>query len=107
MATNRPSASSSRSSPVTVSVSFTPVTLPWSVPSTSVTMALVTKSMLSLALAWSIMILEARNSSRRCTSVTLVANLDRNVASSKAESPPPTTTTILRAGRRRPSQMAQ
>ena len=48
MATNRPSASISRVSPVTVSCSRTPFTWPWSVPSTSVTTALVTKSMFVL-----------------------------------------------------------
>ncbi len=56
--------------------------------------------------AWSIMIAEARNSSRRCTRVTFVANLARNVASSIAESPPPTTTTFL-ARKKAASQTAQ
>ena len=75
-------------------------------PSTSVTVALVTKSMFSFALARSVMIGEARNSSRRCTRVTFVANLARKVASSIAESPPPTTTTFL-ARKKAASQTAQ
>jgi hypothetical protein len=37
------------------------------------------------------MIFDARSVSRRCTMVTLLANLVRNTASSIAESPPPTT----------------
>ena len=51
--------------------------------------------MLSSSRARSSMIFEARNSSRRCTTVTLAANLDRKIASSIAESPPPTTITCL------------
>jgi thioredoxin reductase (NADPH) len=42
-----------------------------------------------------IMICDARNSSRRWTIVTLLANFVRNVASSIAVSPPPTTRTSL------------
>jgi hypothetical protein len=40
--------------------------------------------------ARSSMIFDARNSSRRCTTVTFSANLARKIASSIAESPPPT-----------------
>ncbi len=46
--------------------------------------------MFSCARARSSMIFEARNSSRRCTTVTFEANLERKIASSMAESPPPT-----------------
>ena len=51
------------------------------------------------------MIGEARNSSRRCTIVTLLANFVRNVASSIAVSPPPTTTSS-RSRKKKPSQVA-
>ena len=47
--------------------------------------------MLSASRARSIMIAEARNSGRRCTTLTLPANFERKVASSIAVSPPPTT----------------
>ena len=53
-----------------------------------------------------LMICEARNSSRRCTIVTLLANFVRNVASSIAVSPPPTTTSS-RSRKKKPSQVAQ
>ena len=46
--------------------------------------------MFSCARARSSMIFEARKSARRCTTVTLEANLERKIASSIAESPPPT-----------------
>ena len=52
------------------------------------------------------MIGEARNTSRRWTTITLVANFARNVASSIAESPPPTTTTVL-SRKKAASQTAQ
>ncbi len=48
--------------------------------------------MFSCARARSSMIFEARKSARRCTTVTLEANLERKMASSIAESPPPTIT---------------
>ena len=52
------------------------------------------------------MIFEARNSSRRWTIATLLANLARNIASSIAESPPPTM--IVGASRKKAaSQVAQ
>ena len=51
------------------------------------------------------MIFEARNSSRRCTIVTLVANFVRKVASSIAVSPPPTTRSS-RSRKKKPSQVA-
>ena len=38
------------------------------------------------------MIFDARKSLRRCTTDTFLANLDRKIASSMAESPPPTMT---------------
>ena len=50
----------------------------------------VTNSMFGIARARSSMIFEARNSSRRWTMSTFAANLERNIASSIAESPPPT-----------------
>ena len=52
------------------------------------------------------MIFEARSSSRRWTTVTLVANLVRKIASSIAVSPPPTTTISL-PRKKNPSQVAQ
>ena len=56
--------------------------------------------------ARSSMILEARNSSRRCTTVTAVAKRVRKVASSIAESPPPTTA-MSWSRKKKPSQVAQ
>ena len=62
--------------------------------------------MFSCARARSSMIFDARNSSRRCTTVTLEANFDRKIASSIAESPPPTM--IVGASRKKAaSQVAQ
>jgi hypothetical protein len=52
------------------------------------------------------MIFDARSSSRRCTTVTLRANLVRNKASSTAESPPPTTA-MSWSRKKKPSQVAQ
>ena len=52
------------------------------------------------------MILEARSSSRRWTTVTLLAKRVRKVASSIAESPPPTTT-MSWSRKKKPSQVAQ
>ena len=52
------------------------------------------------------MIFDARSSSRRWTTVTLVANLVRKTASSMAVSPPPTTTSSL-SRKKNPSQVAQ
>ena len=51
------------------------------------------------------MIRDARNSPRRCTTVTLEAKRVRNVASSIAVSPPPTTTIALSL-KKKPSQVA-
>ena len=56
-------------------------------------------------MARSCMILEARRVSRRCTIVTLRANLVRNVASSIAESPPPITAMSC-SRKKNPSQVA-
>ena len=62
--------------------------------------------MFSCARARSSMIFDARNSSRRCTTVTLLANFERKIASSIAESPPPTM--IVGASRKKAaSQVAQ
>jgi hypothetical protein len=51
------------------------------------------------------MIFEARNSSRRCTTVTLFTNPARYSASSIAVSPPPTTATSM-PRKKYPSQVA-
>ena len=75
-------------------------------PRISSTTAFQITSILGLASARSTMICEARNSSRRCTIVTLLANFVRNVASSIAVSPPPTTTSS-RSRKKKPSQVAQ
>ena len=52
------------------------------------------------------MIFDARNSSRRCTIVTLEENLARKMASSIAESPPPTMI-VSRSLKNAASQVAQ
>ena len=62
--------------------------------------------MFSVARARSSMIFEARNSSRRCTIVTLEENLARKIASSIAESPPPTMI-VSRSLKKAASQVAQ
>ena len=62
--------------------------------------------MFGIARARSSMIFEARNSSRRCTIPTLAANLDRNMASSMAESPPPTIS-VGASRKKAASQVAQ
>ena len=108
MATNTPPAGSGPDvSPVLVLRSRTPVTPGRGTsPRISSTTALTTNSILGLRRARSSMIFEARNSSRRCTTVTLGANRVRKVASSMAVSPPPTTTSS-RPLNRAPSQVAQ
>jgi hypothetical protein len=73
----------------------TAVSLPVSAPSASSTTTGVTNSILSFSRARSTMIFDARNSSRRWSTVTFEANFVRKIASSIAESPPPTTTTSL------------
>ena len=60
-------------------------------PCTSATSVFQRKEIFSLLTARSIMILLARNTSRRWMIVTDRANRVRNVASSIAVSPPPTT----------------
>ena len=55
--------------------------------------------------ARSCMILDARSSLRRWTTVTESPNFVRNSASSRAESPPPTTTIRL-SRKKNPSQVA-
>ncbi len=52
------------------------------------------------------MIFEARSSSRRWMTVTLLANFVRKIASSIAESPPPTTA-MCWSRKKNPSQVAQ
>ena len=64
------------------------------------------KSIFGLSMARLSMIREARNPGRRCTMLTLLANLVRKVASSMAESPPPTTISSL-SRKKKPSQVAQ
>lgn len=92
------------SAPLTVSRIRRPVTTDFS-PSTATTAVLVRKVILSLSRARSSMILEARNSSRRCR-VTLRAKRVRKVASSIAESPPPMTA-MSWSLKKKPSQVAQ
>src|SRR5699024_9016181 len=78
-------------------------------PSTSMTFSTVLFSshlICGFARARSNMILEARNSSRRCIIVTVSANLVKKVASSIAESPPPTTA-MWWPLKKKPSQVAQ
>src|SRR2546426_8332097 len=65
-----------------------------------------TKEIFGFLRARSCMIFEARSASRRCTTLTFVANFDRNPASSMAESPPPTTAISL-PRKKKPSQVAQ
>ena len=66
------------------------VRLPFSPAANSSITYGVIHSMFGISFARSSMIWEARNSSRRLTMITLEANLERNIASSIAESPPPT-----------------
>ena len=65
-----------------------------------------TNSIFSFFFARSCMIFDARSSSRRWSTFTLVANLVRKIASSIAVSPPPTTPTSLPL-KKNPSQVAQ
>ena len=62
--------------------------------------------MLSCSLARSNMIFEARNSSRRLTTVSSLANLEMKIESSIAESPPPITITFWPL-KKAPSQTPQ
>ena len=103
MAMNSPATGSSRVSPVTVSVSVTPVreVSPWM----AVTSEFQAKLIFGSFSARAAMILLARRWSRRCTTVTDFANRLRNVASSMAESPPPTTAMSL-SRKKKPSQVA-
>ena len=103
MAMNSPAIGSSRCSPVTVSVSVTPVSevSPWM----PVTAEFQAKLILGSFSARAAMILLARSASRRCTMVTDFANRLRKVASSMAESPPPTTAMSL-SRKKNPSQVA-
>ena len=75
-------------------------------PTISFTTVFQRTSILGLLNARSCMILLARSWSRRTSSVTLLANFVRKVASSMAESPPPTTA-ISWSRKKNPSQVAQ
>jgi hypothetical protein len=103
IAMNRPVTFSSSLSSVCVSTRVTPVSL--SSPWIDSTVEFQANSIFGLGNARSCMIFEARSSLRRCTSVTLDANRERKVASSRAESPPPTTATCW-SRRKNPSQVA-
>ena len=63
-------------------------------------------SILGFSKARSCMILDARSSSRRWTTVTLEAKRVRKMASSSAESPPPATAMCC-SRKKKPSQVAQ
>ena len=93
IATKAPPTSSSSVSPVSALRSRT-----WpSLPSSPATNSSGTNGVLKLMLSWSrarsCMIFEARNSSRRWTMVSSLANFEMKIESSIAESPPPITTT--------------
>ena len=75
-------------------------------PSTSVTCLPRAHRIFSLSWARCCMIFDARSSGRRWTTVTVLANRVRKVASSIAESPPPTTT-MSWSRKKKPSQVAQ
>ena len=64
------------------------------------------KAIFAFRRARSCMIFEARRLSRRWTTVTLLANFVRKMASSIAESPPPATTSSCPL-KKKPSQVAQ
>ena len=74
-------------------------------PTTSTTAVFQANSILGLSNARCCMILDARSSSRRWMTVTLLANLVRKVASWMAESPPPTTA-ISWSRKKNPSHVA-
>ena len=103
IATNTPVTGSVDVEPSTVDVTSIPSTV--CSPRMSVTVWFHSNSILGLSKARSCMILLARNWSRRWMSVTLSANLVRNVASSTAESPPPTTA-MLWPRKKKPSHVA-
>ena len=99
IATKTPSAGTSRVSSVSVLRRRSASTL--TSPTTSSTTTRARSRSSGSARARLTMICEARNSSRRWTRCTFVANCVRKSASSKAESPPPTTTTSFSGRRRR------
>ncbi|MCY1230555.1 hypothetical protein D9M72_429690 [compost metagenome] len=103
MATKTPVTASSDAVPSTRFFSLSPVTL--SPPRTSSTPVFHTNLIFSCACARSPMILDALRESRRCTTVTDLANLVRNSASSMAESPPPITA-MSWSLKKKPSQVA-
>ncbi|MEA2335712.1 MAG: hypothetical protein QOG40_2202, partial [Solirubrobacteraceae bacterium] len=77
-----PETARSRDSPVSVFFSVAWPSAPFSAGTNSSTVYGVSSSMFSCARARSSMIFEARKSARRCTTVTLEANLERKMASS-------------------------
>src|SRR5216683_6270909 len=93
---------------VTSSVSRLRSLAPWTLcsPSTSSMVEFHTNEILSLAMARSCMIFEARSWSRRWITDSLEAKRWRNRASSMAESPPPTTRSSWFL-KKAPSQVAQ
>ena len=91
IATNTPFSGTSVMTPVSRCLTTIEVTSPWPVSLISWTSLFNIHAIFGFARALSTMIFEARNVSRRWTTVTLVANFVRKVASSMAESPPPTT----------------
>ncbi len=104
MAMKTPSVATSLTSSVLMFRSLAPVTAPS--PRISSTTESQITPIFGFDRARSCMIFEARNSSRRWTIVTLLANLVRKVASSMAVSPPPTTRSS-RSRKKNPSQVAQ
>ena len=104
MAMKAPAQGSSEVWPVITLRRRTPVTT--DSPRISSTTEFQMKASRSFLKARSCMIFEARSLSRRWTTLTLVANLVRKVASSIAVSPPPTTTSSL-PRKKNPSQVAQ
>ena len=100
---NRPVASSSLVSPVSVSRRVSDSSR--SVPLIEATSEFQRISSLGSANARSCMILEARSSPRRWIRVTFEPNRVRNVASSIAESPPPTTAMCC-SRKKKPSHVA-
>ena len=95
MAMKMPPAATSRTLPVLTLRIRAPVSLVSLSPRIFSTTLSQSQAIFGFANARSCMIFEARSSSRRWTTVTLGANLVRNVASSIAVSPPPTTSTSL------------
>ncbi len=102
---NTPFAGSSPVSPLTTLRMLTEVT-PLPSPLMRSTTVFIITSIAGFSSVRSTMICEARNWSRRCSSVTDEPKRLRNPASSIAESPPPTTTIGL-PRKKKPSHVAQ